>query len=319
MCDNNGDLMSPVTHEAIVRQGARCNNPCTSWLGDGLDQWARSPLGRRNVGELFPVAFPISTHCQVECIWFSSLTTFQVVSPARDISEIQHGRLFCSRVVRLLGASWPERRVLCRSSRQSSVSTTVNTHANYSLATLLKHLARLERQVPCALTCAELLQRGGILTVGNIGAISAGKSAMPCLVAVLCVDRPANCQSPPLWTRTQSTAPPHYSSTSRILDDKYPVCSRAPSSCSAAGYSPWATSVSLARARAQCHCSCPAAALRSSRWVWDIERGKGEWRLVLGVSNVMCCESDYLIYGGCCKHAWARGGLARPARPQSKG
>ena len=88
--------------------------------------------------------------------------------------------------------------VVCKSFCQSSVSTTVNTHANYSLAALLKHLARLGRQVPCALTRAELLRLGGILTVGNIGAISAGKSAMPCLAAVLCVDRPANCWSPPL-------------------------------------------------------------------------------------------------------------------------
>ena len=71
-------------------------------------------------------------------------------------------------------------------------------HANYSLTALLKHLAHLGQQVPCALTRTELLRCGRILTVGNIGAISAGKSAMLCLAVVLCVDRPANCQSPPL-------------------------------------------------------------------------------------------------------------------------
>ena len=107
-------------------------------------------------------------------------------------------------------------------------------HANYSLAALLKHLARLGRQVPCALTRAELLRRGGILTVGNISVISAGKSAMPLFMP--------------------------------------------------------GSGVAI-------------VALGWARWVWDVERGKGERRLVLGVSNVMCCESDYLIYGGCCKHA----------------
>ena len=73
----------------------------------------------------------------------------------------------------------------------------VNTHVNYSLPALLKHLVCLGRQLPCVLTCAELLRRGGILTMGSTGTISAGKSAMPCLAAVLCVDRPTNRQSPP--------------------------------------------------------------------------------------------------------------------------
>jgi 2-oxoisovalerate dehydrogenase E2 component (dihydrolipoyl transacylase) len=58
----------------------------------------------------------------------------------------------------------------------------VNTHSVYSLASALKHLAHLGRQVPCALTPAELPRRGGTLTVSNIGAIGAGESAMPLLV-----------------------------------------------------------------------------------------------------------------------------------------
>ncbi len=58
----------------------------------------------------------------------------------------------------------------------------------YSLATTLKHLAYLGRQVPCVLTpaelpCvltpAELLWWGGTLIVSNIGATGAGEGAMP--------------------------------------------------------------------------------------------------------------------------------------------
>ncbi|KAH9991057.1 2-oxoacid dehydrogenases acyltransferase-domain-containing protein [Russula vinacea] len=58
----------------------------------------------------------------------------------------------------------------------------VDTHTVYSLAAAVKHLAYLGRQVPCALTPAELPRRGGTLTVSNIGAIGAGESAMPLLV-----------------------------------------------------------------------------------------------------------------------------------------
>jgi 2-oxoisovalerate dehydrogenase E2 component (dihydrolipoyl transacylase) len=58
----------------------------------------------------------------------------------------------------------------------------VDTHSVYSLAAAVKHLAHLGRQVPCALTPAELPRRGGTLTVSNIGAIGAGESAMPLLV-----------------------------------------------------------------------------------------------------------------------------------------
>jgi 2-oxoisovalerate dehydrogenase E2 component (dihydrolipoyl transacylase) len=58
----------------------------------------------------------------------------------------------------------------------------VDTHSVYSLASALKHLAHLGRQVPSALTPAELPRRGGTLTVSNVGAIGAGESAMPVLV-----------------------------------------------------------------------------------------------------------------------------------------
>ncbi|KAI9448761.1 CoA-dependent acyltransferase [Russula earlei] len=58
----------------------------------------------------------------------------------------------------------------------------VDRHSVYSLAAELKHLAYLGRQVPCALTPAELPRRGGTLTVSNVGAIGAGESAMPVLV-----------------------------------------------------------------------------------------------------------------------------------------
>ncbi|KAF8264344.1 2-oxoacid dehydrogenases acyltransferase-domain-containing protein [Lactarius quietus] len=55
-------------------------------------------------------------------------------------------------------------------------------HSVYSVASTLKHLAHLGRQVPSALTPAELPRRGGTLTVSNIGAVGAGESAMPLLV-----------------------------------------------------------------------------------------------------------------------------------------
>ncbi|KAH9053708.1 CoA-dependent acyltransferase [Lactarius vividus] len=58
----------------------------------------------------------------------------------------------------------------------------VDNHSVYSLASTLRHLAHLGRQVPNALTPAELPRRGGTLTVSNIGAIGAGEGAMPLLV-----------------------------------------------------------------------------------------------------------------------------------------
>jgi hypothetical protein len=39
-------------------QGVRCGNPGTSRSGDGPDQRARLPLGRRNGGELFAYCPP---------------------------------------------------------------------------------------------------------------------------------------------------------------------------------------------------------------------------------------------------------------------
>ncbi|KAI0319888.1 2-oxoacid dehydrogenases acyltransferase-domain-containing protein [Amylostereum chailletii] len=57
-----------------------------------------------------------------------------------------------------------------------------DTHSVYALASQLKHLAHLGRQVPCGLTPAELPKRGGTLTVSNVGAIGAGTSAAPVLV-----------------------------------------------------------------------------------------------------------------------------------------
>jgi len=58
----------------------------------------------------------------------------------------------------------------------------VDTHSVYSLAVTLKHLAHLGRQVPYAVTLAELPWRVGTLNVSNVGAIGAGESAMPVLV-----------------------------------------------------------------------------------------------------------------------------------------
>ncbi|KAI0045826.1 CoA-dependent acyltransferase [Auriscalpium vulgare] len=57
-----------------------------------------------------------------------------------------------------------------------------DTHSAYALASQLKHLAHLGRQVPSALTPAELPRRGGTLTVSNVGALGAGEAAMPVLV-----------------------------------------------------------------------------------------------------------------------------------------
>ncbi|KAH9020738.1 CoA-dependent acyltransferase [Lactarius hengduanensis] len=58
----------------------------------------------------------------------------------------------------------------------------VALHSVYSLASTLRHFAHLGRQVPNALTPAELPRRGGTLTVSNIGAIGGGEGAMPLLV-----------------------------------------------------------------------------------------------------------------------------------------
>ncbi|THH15295.1 hypothetical protein EW146_g5158 [Bondarzewia mesenterica] len=58
----------------------------------------------------------------------------------------------------------------------------VETHSIYGLASSLKHLSHLGRQVPSGLTPAELPKRGGTLTVSNVGALGAGEFAAPVLV-----------------------------------------------------------------------------------------------------------------------------------------
>ncbi|KAK0232681.1 CoA-dependent acyltransferase [Armillaria fumosa] len=58
----------------------------------------------------------------------------------------------------------------------------VDTYTIYGLASSLKHLSHLGRQVPCGLTPNEMPKRGGTLTVSNVGAIGAGEFAAPVLV-----------------------------------------------------------------------------------------------------------------------------------------
>lgn len=58
----------------------------------------------------------------------------------------------------------------------------VDTHSIYSLASQLKRISHLGRQVPCGLTPAEMPKRGGTLSVSNIGGIGDGESASPVLV-----------------------------------------------------------------------------------------------------------------------------------------
>ena len=52
----------------------------------------------------------------------------------------------------------------------------------YDIASRLKHLAHLGRQVPCGLTPAEMPKRGGTITVSNVGGVGAVDSASPVLV-----------------------------------------------------------------------------------------------------------------------------------------
>ncbi|CAE6439415.1 unnamed protein product [Rhizoctonia solani] len=58
----------------------------------------------------------------------------------------------------------------------------LNTHSPYAIAGSLARLAYLGRQTPSGLTPAEMPKRGGTLTVSNVGAIGAGKWAVPRLV-----------------------------------------------------------------------------------------------------------------------------------------
>lgn len=52
----------------------------------------------------------------------------------------------------------------------------------YDIASRLKHLAHLGRQIPCGLTPVEMPRRGGTITVSNVGGIGAVDSASPVLV-----------------------------------------------------------------------------------------------------------------------------------------
>ena len=58
----------------------------------------------------------------------------------------------------------------------------VDTQSVYALASQLKHISHLGRQVPCALTPREMPKRGGTVSVSNVGGIGAIESAAPVLV-----------------------------------------------------------------------------------------------------------------------------------------
>lgn len=58
----------------------------------------------------------------------------------------------------------------------------VSAQSVYSLASTLKHISHLGRQVPSGLTPAEMPKRGGTITVSNVGAIGDGDFASPVLV-----------------------------------------------------------------------------------------------------------------------------------------
>ena len=51
----------------------------------------------------------------------------------------------------------------------------VDAYSVYDLASQLRLLAHLGRQVPCGLTPTEMPKRGGTLTVSNIGGIGDGE------------------------------------------------------------------------------------------------------------------------------------------------
>ena len=58
----------------------------------------------------------------------------------------------------------------------------VSARSVHSLASILKKISHLGRQVPCNLTPAEMPKRGGTITVSNVGAIGDGDFANPVLV-----------------------------------------------------------------------------------------------------------------------------------------
>ncbi|KAH9927410.1 CoA-dependent acyltransferase [Epithele typhae] len=57
-----------------------------------------------------------------------------------------------------------------------------DTQSVYELASRVKHVAHLGRQVPCALTPQDMPRRGGTVSVSNVGGIGAVDSAVPVLV-----------------------------------------------------------------------------------------------------------------------------------------
>ncbi|CAE6391585.1 unnamed protein product [Rhizoctonia solani] len=58
----------------------------------------------------------------------------------------------------------------------------LNNYSPYAIAGSLARLAYLGRQTPSGLTLADMPKRGGTLTVSNVGAVGAGKWAVPRLV-----------------------------------------------------------------------------------------------------------------------------------------
>ena len=58
----------------------------------------------------------------------------------------------------------------------------VDRQSVYALASQLKHISHLGRQVPCALTPKEMPKRGGTISVSNVGGVGAIESAAPVLV-----------------------------------------------------------------------------------------------------------------------------------------
>ncbi|KAI1790506.1 CoA-dependent acyltransferase [Ganoderma leucocontextum] len=58
----------------------------------------------------------------------------------------------------------------------------VDGQSVYALASQLKHISHLGRQLPCALTPKEMPKRGGTISVSNVGGVGAIESAAPVLV-----------------------------------------------------------------------------------------------------------------------------------------
>ncbi|EAU93468.1 hypothetical protein CC1G_12062 [Coprinopsis cinerea okayama7 len=63
-----------------------------------------------------------------------------------------------------------------------NLTSSPHTLSLYSIASQLKHLSYLGRQVPCGLTPKEMPRAGGTVTVSNVGAVGRGEGASPVLV-----------------------------------------------------------------------------------------------------------------------------------------